>query len=482
MYMTLLTFASLIVLAVQVASTAAASSGPPNWLPQSWYFDWTPQGAPLPTPITAQCETIHIAWTRGTATGPDGTAPYYLQIYTSSVTSAYVIARFVLTFPIRNYIFPFILPTGSNPQMDVTIPFAPGTQYQICMFDSNGSTGGCQAVYTVYANSTTPPTCANFTMPASNLNVRMEGSQGALSMYGWANSCSDIKVTPLEGKPPFIFTVAPALHPPFNITSHDMSPINWTVALSWASPFFVSLVDANGLSWSNGPLHSGDGQTNCLSAVSGSSHGPVGITIGAAIGGAVLGGLISIIIAYFMRKRTSAARAPSVASSVEIHPYTYLSTTSPPPGTTTTFSHQQQLSISSAKQQSPAAPHRSGGSTITLGREYAVEPFNYDRSPGSATQPQIRHSASATSIAPNPSVEASPNSDTPSRSTGVPQEGGSQVYVIHHDSGRAPVSVITSPGTEVVELPPGYSPEYLSAPTASQRRSAKSPVTNRSRS
>jgi len=311
----------------------------------------------------------------------------------------------------------------------------------------------------------------------------MEGSQGTLSMYGWANSCSDIRVTPLGGNPPFTFTVAPALHPPLNITSHDMSPINWTVALSWASPFFVSLVDADGLSWSNGPIHSGDGQTDCLSAGLENSHSPVGITVGAALGGAVLGGLITIMIAYFMMRRTPpAARAPSITSSVEIHPYTYLSTSSPPTSATPTFSHHQQLSISSTKQQLQTAPHRSGTSTTTLGQEYGVEPFNYDRARESTGQPQIRHSASVASMAPNLPVEANADSDTHSRSTSAPQEGGSQVYVIHHDSGRAPVSVITSPGTEVVELPPGYSPEYLSAPTASHRRNGKSPVTNRLRS
>jgi hypothetical protein len=31
-----------------------------------------------------------------------------------------------------------------------------------------------------------------------------------------------------------------------------------------------------------------------------------------------------------------------------------------------------------------------------------------------------------------------------------------QVYVVHHDGGRAPVTVYTADGTEVVELPPTY--------------------------
>jgi len=60
--------------------------------------------------------------------------------------------------------------------------------------------------------------------------------------------------------------VAPALHPPFKIVSNDMNPINWTVSLSWASPFFISLTDADNLAWSNGPLHSGSGSDTCLSS------------------------------------------------------------------------------------------------------------------------------------------------------------------------------------------------------------------------
>lgn len=34
--------------------------------------------------------------------------------------------------------------------------------------------------------------------------------------------------------------------------------------------------------------------------------------------------------------------------------------------------------------------------------------------------------------------------------------GGGQVYVVHHDGGRAPVTVYHEDGTEVVELPPRY--------------------------
>lgn len=37
-----------------------------------------------------------------------------------------------------------------------------------------------------------------------------------------------------------------------------------------------------------------------------------------------------------------------------------------------------------------------------------------------------------------------------------PRTATSQVYVVHHDAGRAPVTVYTPDGTEVIELPPRY--------------------------
>ncbi|EJD04252.1 uncharacterized protein FOMMEDRAFT_19513, partial [Fomitiporia mediterranea MF3/22] len=117
------------------------------------------------------------------------------------------------------------------------------------------------------ANSTLddPPVCQNLTFPAGILDVDAQDHTGPLSQYGFVDQCTDISITPKNGTPPFTLTVAPALHPPWNITSNDMSPINWTVQLSWASPFFISLVDANGQTWANGPLHSGgEGPTDCL--------------------------------------------------------------------------------------------------------------------------------------------------------------------------------------------------------------------------
>lgn len=44
----------------------------------------------------------------------------------------------------------------------------------------------------------------------------------------------------------------------------------------------------------------------------------------------------------------------------------------------------------------------------------------------------------------------------PSRPLSSEGRTSSQVYVVHHDSGRSPVTVYAADGTEVVELPPRY--------------------------
>lgn len=49
--------------------------------------------------------------------------------------------------------------------------------------------------------------------------------------------------------------------------------------------------------------------------------------------------------------------------------------------------------------------------------------------------------------------------------------GSQQVYVVHHDGGRAPVTVYTSEGAQVVELPPRY-PEEGTSPRQGESPSA----------
>ncbi|KJA28674.1 hypothetical protein HYPSUDRAFT_722799 [Hypholoma sublateritium FD-334 SS-4] len=164
-------------------------------------------------------------------------------------------------------------------------------------FDAYGNSGGCWETYTVIASSIPEPlTCQNVSF-AAQLDVAALVDTGNISQYGFIDQCTDISLTPLSGTPPFTLTVAPALHPVYNITSFDMSPINWTVSLNWASPFFISLADSNGALWSNGPLHAGNGPIGCLAGNVTSSHGiikvpvAIGISFLALFIGALIGGI-----------------------------------------------------------------------------------------------------------------------------------------------------------------------------------------------
>jgi len=200
-----------------------------NYIPQSFLFDWnTPGGQPgPPIPTTPQCETINITWGRqGALLGQSPTPPYSLQVYTSTFT------------------VPFVIPAGSGLSFQWPVPFVPGTQYQICMFDRFGNTGGCQASYTVIPPLSTP-NCSNVTFPPS-LDVQATVGDGQMSQFGWIDQCTDISISPKNGTAPYTLTIAPSLHPPYNITSNDMSSINWTDSLNYASQFYIGLYDSAG--------------------------------------------------------------------------------------------------------------------------------------------------------------------------------------------------------------------------------------------
>ncbi|KAH8086650.1 hypothetical protein BXZ70DRAFT_550688 [Cristinia sonorae] len=452
------TFLTAFLWTTSLFSTSAFAKVTP-FLPQGFMFDWTPEGQTPPVPTTAQCETIHIKWNRGTLDGPNPTAPYYLQIYTST------------------FIVPFVIEAGSSLNFDWVVPFVPGTQYQICMFDSKGNAGGCQAVYTVYqAPGTTienPPTCTNLTYPRpeSQLGVSALVNTGPFSQFGWIDQCTDLSVTPTSGTPPYTLTVAPALHPPYNITSQDRSPINWTVSLSWGSPFFVSLVDSTGMTWASGPLHSGGGgTTDCLALDDTSSTGKTvapAVAIGAGVGGLILGlvvGLLSAFLFTFFARRHRERQSMTVRESSGM-----LITTTPPRGVYRDLPSDSRNGLM----------HESG---------YRIEPFTMPgerefgvlQSPGTspgATNPTFSTSANLTSgnasnhLQPSDarSTSSGPGSHSGVSSTsamGQPttppprprqiERGSGQVYVVHHDGGGAPISVYTEEGAEVVELPPHY--------------------------
>ncbi|KAI9059687.1 hypothetical protein FKP32DRAFT_1596235 [Trametes sanguinea] len=413
-----------------------------DYLEQGFLFDWTADQSP-PVPTAAQCDTLHITWGRRSATGPNPVAPYFLQIFTST------------------FIVPFVIPAGDETSLsyDWVVPFVPGTQFQMCMVASNGVTGGCQNIWTVYQRPNTtldnPPTCFNLTYPHAPLGVDASLADGTWSQYGWVDQCSDIQLKPTNGTPPFTYTIAPALHPPFNLTSKTMEPVNWTVSLMYGMPFWVSVVDSTGLAWTNGPLHpTGAGSTRCLdldsalnpqstsNSKSVSSGATAGIAIGTAVVGALLGILASFLFSRWQHRHYKAGRPGRLDM---FHKYS-------DSGDTPTLMMHQPLSAATTLASPGRSPDAGTGGSRS---EQVTEHGQVVRSPSSPISPtHHQHSSSTGSLtSPGPST----TSATTMRSPMHAQAGNSQVYVVHHDAGRPPpVTVFTSNGTEVVELPPQY--------------------------
>ncbi|KAI0271573.1 hypothetical protein BC834DRAFT_450621 [Gloeopeniophorella convolvens] len=439
-----------------------AAAATPSFLQQGFFFDYNPPGTTIPIPITQQCDILHITWERGAASGPNPTAPYFLQIYTSTFIVPFVIpagdttsTSYVRTLCVT------VVPRRLTPPQDFPVPWNPGTQYQVCMFDSNGVTGGCQGIYTIIPNpnatAENPPVCRNLTYPAGAMDVDAEVVGGPISQYGWIPQCTDIQVQAKNGTPPYTFTIAPTLHPPLNITSDGSSPINWTVSLSHGFPFFISLVDSQGNGWAQGPLHSGDGSdTSCLdinhSAARKSSH--TAVTAGAAIGGVAVGLLLGALgISAFRRSRPGRSRThPKIREDFTYdHEFGNGSV-----GLLDSAHRPGSLREASASSR---ATHLTPG-----GLEYIVEPFSMPTAGDPVTVPLLPAASVSGHLGSlpgesNSASAAGSGSSAPtdmSSSAGETQTRRTNVYVVHHDGGRAPVTVYTEEGADVVELPPRY--------------------------
>ncbi|EIN06488.1 hypothetical protein PUNSTDRAFT_136346 [Punctularia strigosozonata HHB-11173 SS5] len=419
----------------------------------SWLFSWDSQLA-LPNPITAQCETLHVAWGRDSMTGPDPIAPYSMLVFSSNEQS------------------PLVIDAGSALEFDLTIPFGPSTQYQVCMFDSRGNTGGCQAVYTVYPtidqSTGLAPTCTNVTFPKP-LNVTMTQGDGTeLSRYAFnPPQCDTLTVTPNEGTPPFTLTIAPALRPPINITSETSGPINWTVDLDWATPFFLLLADADGRTYTAGPLHAGGpGTTKCF------ARGPSGPSNGGKIAGAVIGSLVAGVLlgvtsmtALSVYRSHRAMPKPSLFSSFEKKEFSVLEEgqrpvvplnidiahiPSAPSSIVPAMPRASSLSAPLPAAPLPAeqarhnstSPRRSRKNTQDMAPAGTLRTENSvgESSGSAASSPEFVSPSSTSAISGLSSV--STITESPSEAQGPLLAG--RVYIRHMDGGT------------VIELPPSY--------------------------
>ncbi|VDC01960.1 unnamed protein product [Peniophora sp. CBMAI 1063] len=397
-------------------------------LEQGFLFDWNPAGTTVPVPVTQQCDTIHITWSRSSATGPNPVAPYYLEVYTSA------------------FIVPFLVAAGSGTSFDWQVPFAPNTLYQICMYDSKGTTGGCQDIFTVIANTTTSsPSCANVTFPAGAMDVSAEAS-GAFSQYGWIPQCSGISVTPKNGTPPYTFTVAPSLLPPINITSDSKDNISWTNTLQYGISYFISLADSEGNRWSQGPLHSSGGSSSCLDD---SGKPIVAIAVGALVGGIVAGAVFAGVGFWFYsrRQKRSAPSSEFLLAHNAARSSQYSHHFSDPSQT------DASLPLGPYHQQSASGRSMNSLPVSARNLPYQIEPFTLSTAPSDAQVPLLTR---PTSDVPTTPISPGAGGGAGHEATGSESSRRQHVYVVHHDGGGPPVTVYTDDGAEITELPPTY--------------------------
>lgn len=151
--------------------------------------------------------------------------------------------------------------------------------------------------------------------------------------------------------------------------------------------------------------------------------------MGVGIGGLVVGLLAGGLAAFFFLRRRSHKDYPSPSSSLDnIASYRPAATTSP-------VQHHSPLQNDS----------------------YQIEPF---RMGGEVRSHELRTAPSTTEFG----VASSTSSPPSTRQAG-------QVYVVHHDGGRAPITVYHEDGAQVVELPPRYADGSDPSPSDARSRS-----------
>jgi hypothetical protein len=176
----------------------------------------------------------------------------------------------------------------------------------------------------------------------------------------------------------------------------------------------------------------------------------VGTTIGAAVGGVVVGllagafGLLAFVRCRRPRNRHDSREDMTRDNHLIAHP---------------------PQSARATSVNSGRSPLSAGGS----GLEYIVEPFAMPSPPSDSGAPLLGQQLSSAQ-APD-ATSASGLTDPADQNAAARRQN---VYVVHHDGGRAPVTVYTEEGAEVVELPPRYPANSSSSPSAPSAPSATS--------
>ena len=222
------------------------------------------------------------------------------------------------------------------------------------------------------------------------------------------------------------------------------------------------------MTWAYGPLHSGgEGPTKCLAIGEESDGVSAGVAAGAGIGGLVGGLAVGTVGAFFFfRRRQRSGPYYDGYPSDRIRSYGLNSVGKKSPLETETY--EPLPGSASAQEFANVRSNLNLSSTgrygLPAGTGYEVEPFVVPQNTNSSDEALARGTTVLSSGSGSRSrVENdSASNDNSLRVPSSPERertrssSGGQVYVVHHDGGRAPVTVYTSEGAEVIELPPRY--------------------------
>ncbi|RSH92194.1 hypothetical protein EHS25_008609 [Saitozyma podzolica] len=299
-----------------LATTSTPNTGDQ---PQAFLFGFTTSSLILP--VTASCPTpltLSQLTTTNNPNAPDPSAPYTMVMLVHEQLEDGAGARYERMYSASMNV------GDMSAVKSINHPWMNGTQFIACMWSANGVSGGCQDLFTVvpseltadaYATSSSTCRASNVsgswvTPPRDTLNVQVEGQYGNLATNGWPAACSDIRVTPKNGTAPFTLLVAPAFHPPVNITTPSLSSMNYTIRLTHGQAFMIGVYDSAGNSFAFGPLHAGDSNNlGCLQVATGQTMPDVGSKItlselvGSVTGSFVLGAIGATIAILFLRRK-----------------------------------------------------------------------------------------------------------------------------------------------------------------------------------
>ena len=306
---------------------------------------------------------------------------------------------------------------------------------------------------------------------------------------------SDLQFVPQNGTGPYTLIIAPAAHPPINITSQD-SKMNYTVRLSHGQAFMAGIVDSAGNSWAFGPLHAGaSDDLACLAVASGQtlSTASKGISTGAFAGGIVgafvFGALGAILLAWLLSRRQKQQKALSDSQELLNDPYadprpavyrnhSATSSTFPKPDQTATpyitqtpytdltpplDSTPSTLYDPSHRQSYPATPANRGSTSYanpyepynpdfgpswndrTHGTQMSSEGYRSSNRDSGGVSSQGKRSSGGMHVVGGPATPGSPSephvpyeesSRSPRNRRGSESSSVRRVYVVHADGGR----------------------------------------------